>query len=163
MTDQAERAAFRDKWALEIGRFVMAFGAIEGMTIAMIRSNFEKPVAELLLASELGKRLKLLIAICEANAGGWKAVAKVLKEVETLAKKRNLIAHSGVSLDVYLSPTNRLSIKHAIRSHRAPKESRKLTEARYLILFDELAKLRSDAEDLDDRLLTVVRAATEAE
>lgn len=150
-------------WALEIGRFVMAFGAIEAMTIAIIRSNFEMPVAELLLASDLGKRLKLLIAMCKAKGGGWKAVAKVLWEVETLANKRNLIAHSGVSLDVYLSPTHGLSIKHAIRSHRAPRDSRNPTEARYLIQFDELVKLRNDVEDLDHRLLTAVQAVTEVE
>ena len=163
MTNKDEGASFRDKWALEIGRFVMAFGAIEGMTIAMIRSNFDKPVAELLLTSDLGKRLKLLIAMCEAKAEGWNAVAKVLKRVEALANKRNLIAHNGVSLDVYLSPTKSLSIKHAIRSHRAPNDTRKPTEPRYLITFEELVKLRSDAEDLDDSLLTVVRAVTDVD
>jgi hypothetical protein len=108
MTDSAQDdgfVAFRGRWAIEIGRFVVAFGSIEGMTYALMRSNFDAPVADVLLKNmDLGKRLEVLIAMAQGRGGGWIAIANVLKEVEKLAKKRNLIAHNGVTIDVFLSP-----------------------------------------------------------
>jgi hypothetical protein len=111
---------FRGRWAMEIGRFVMAFGSIEGMTYALVRSNFDAAVADVLLKTmDLGKRLDVLIAMAQGRGGKWIAVADVLTKVEKLAEKRNLIAHNGVTVDVFLSPDNKMSITEAIRSHRS--------------------------------------------
>lgn len=167
MTDSAHDdgfVAFRGRWAMEIGRFVMAFGSIEGMTYALVRSNFDAPVADVLLKNmDLGKRLEVLIALAQGKGGGWIAIANVLKEVDKLAKKRNLIAHNGVTIDVFLSPENHLSVTETIRSHRHRRDTRTRTPPEYLVPFEQLVKHREEAEALDSQLLDVVRAVTEDE
>lgn len=155
---------FRGRWAMEIGRFVMALGSIEGMTYALMRGNFDAPVADVLLKTmDLGKRLDVLIAMARGRGGKWIAVANVLKKVEKLADKRNLIAHNGVTVDVFLSPDNKMSLTEAIRSHRQRRDTRERTPSKYLILFEELVQHRKEAEALDGKLLDVVRAVTDDE
>src|SRR5688572_13770928 len=98
----------RSKWAVEVGRFVMAFGAMEGVTYSALRHCPRDPIARSLIDANLGLKARndLLIAIARTWSGpNWARFAFLLENLSTLAKKRNLIAHNGVGVNVYVDAT----------------------------------------------------------
>jgi hypothetical protein len=149
----------RNKWAVEIGRFVLAFGSIETLTYSALRHCPRDPIGQPLIDANLGlqPRIDLLIALA-ASRGlvPWVAFVEVLREIKQLASKRNLIAHNGVGYDVYVDPEGGVHVEEAVRSGRlAPDKFRKKT-SKEKVVFQELEKLRVQAEALEARLSTVL-------
>lgn len=145
----------RAKWAAEVGRFVMAFGGIEGITYAALRQCPRDPIAQPLVDSNLAltPRIDLLIAIANGRSRPqWGAFAAVLAKIKSLAKKRNLIAHNGVGLDVYVDAEGEYHVQEAIRNakKRPPKTTR--FEDRDRVAFHELVAHREEAEILSKLL-----------
>jgi hypothetical protein len=75
----------RDRWALEIGRFVMAFGSIEATTYTALRRLPRDPIGQPLIDANLGlqQRIELLIAIADGRGLGWVPFAEVLREISS--------------------------------------------------------------------------------
>lgn len=150
----------KDRWALEVGRFVMAFGAIEGVTYQALRHLPTEPIAEPLIEANLmlKPRSQLLIAICRGKGRGpWSDFSDTLEKIQKLAAKRNLIAHNGMGLDVYVDSAGEYYIEQAISNARrhgslAPRK------ANDSVLFNELVQHRKDAESLSMALSSALAA-----
>jgi hypothetical protein len=137
----------RDRWALEVGRFVMAFGAIEASTYQALREFPSEPIADALIDLHLRTRISVLLEICRArNTGPWKEFADALEGVHALNKKRNLIAHNSMGFDVFLDANGEYHMEQAISN--AKKLERFPPRKRDNVLFEELVKHREEAEEL---------------
>lgn len=145
------------KWAAEVGRFVMAFGSIEGSTYYALRPCARDPIAQPLIDANLAlkPRLDLLIAIAGAREGKrWESFASTLNKVKALAGKRNLIAHNGVGLDVFIDAAGEYFVEEGISNAKKwPVRDKKLA-AKDRIAFDELTEHRKEAEALSLELST---------
>lgn len=150
----------REKWAKEVGRFVMAFGSIEGSTYAALRHCARDPIAQPLIDANLNlkPRIEVLLAIAGTREGKrWERFARVLSEVKALAGKRNLIAHNGVGADVFVDAAGEYSMEETIRNHKKwPTKN-----ARDRIAFHELVVHRERAETLDGELIAALAKVLE--
>jgi hypothetical protein len=143
----------KDRWALEVGRFVMAFGNIEANTYLALRHMPLDPIGEPLIDANLNlkPRIEVLIAIASKRGGEqWLVFADALEKIKRLAAKRNLIAHNGVGFDVYINAAGEYYVEQAISNakkrqfgHKKPTDS---------VLFNELMEHRAEAEELDKQL-----------
>ena len=141
----------RDKWAMEVGRFVLAFGRIEGLTYAALRECPNDPISEALLNANLGMRLDLLAAICRnRNGERWKRLGEVLQNIKSLSIKRNLIAHNGLGVCIYVDAQDKVTTEQVIRSTKRPVSYMERTAAKDRVAFVELVKHREEAEALSD-------------
>jgi hypothetical protein len=141
----------RNKWAAEIGRFVLAFGAIESFTYSALRLCLPDRIGQALIDGGLGlqQRIDVLIATADAHARSpWTAFAAVLGEVKQLAGKRNLIAHSGLAHDVYIDADGQLYVEEAVSSAKKPPNKHVKKTASQKVAFHELLDHRQQARHL---------------
>jgi hypothetical protein len=61
----------RDKWAIEVGRSVLALGRIEGLTFGLLRWCPRALIYQTVVSDNmgLGTRIELFVAIAEARSG----------------------------------------------------------------------------------------------
>jgi hypothetical protein len=151
----------RKKWAEEVGRFVLAFGSIEGITYLTLREFPREPIAKPLIDNNLAlkPRLDLLISIAQARAEGddlWASYAETLKKIKELSSKRNLIAHNGVGIDVFVDGMGNMHILEGISNAKKAKSLEAKLPDTDTVRFAELVAHRKEAERLDKELSTVV-------
>jgi hypothetical protein len=148
----------RDKWAIEIGRFIMAFGSIEATTYAALRRLPLDPIGQPLIDANLRlqQRIDLLIAIADSRGLEWFPFTEVLREVKQLAGKRNLIAHNDVGYDLYVEPSGEFHVERAVISAKLPPNRNKKKTPNERVAFHELVQHREQAEELDLRLHTAL-------
>lgn len=141
----------KDRWALEVGRFVMAFGGIEGTTYHALRNFPRDPIAGALIEANLmlKPRMELLVAVCRGRGDGpWLEFAEALEKIKKLASKRNLIAHNGMGFDVYVDSAGEYYVEQAIsNAKKHGKFAQKKTSDS--VLFEELVAHRKEAEALN--------------
>lgn len=150
---------FRGKWASEVGRFVMAFGSIEGITYAALRHLLADALAQSLIDANLSlsPRLDVLIAITKDRHGPeWVTFASVLGKIKVLSKKRNLIAHNGVGLDVFVDASGEYHFEESISNAKKRRPIQKVDLDR--LAFADLASHREEAEALNNQLLASLMA-----
>jgi hypothetical protein len=89
-----------DEWARECGYLILAFGQIESLIHSLERHALGDRVSvDPENTSRPRPRLDALIDAAEATGEQiWKDIAQILREVKSLARTRNLIAHSGLSV-----------------------------------------------------------------
>lgn len=141
----SEGESTRNKWAMEIGLLMVAFGSIETLTYLALKKLPSDPIAEPLKKLLLKDRIDVLLAVLAAqDTPISKAFAKLLREVQTLADKRNLVAHNGVGIDVWVDvSTGGLHATESIRSER--NENKHLD-------FQRIVEHRKRAEELEFEL-----------
>lgn len=92
----------RDEWAQAVGRVLLAFGGIEHVTVICLQQvtkySDAKPLAELSFVS----KVKILLKDLRSRPGvAFSALIEQLQDARELAKKRNLIVHNPLVLQVY--------------------------------------------------------------
>jgi hypothetical protein len=78
---------FVDRWAKEIGRFILAFGSIEYTTYMALQSFPRDPIGDPTSKLQLGDRIELLLAILGARTdANSPKLAENRKRAEQLAR-----------------------------------------------------------------------------
>jgi hypothetical protein len=96
-----------DRWSLAIGRFLVAFGEIERMTLEFLRVFPRDPIFESTAHLPLGRRIALVRDIVEGRtdlARHGEAFLQLLKHAEQLLPLRNVVAHNPFVFGVYEQP-----------------------------------------------------------
>jgi len=96
--------AMRDRWALEVGRVLLAFGEIEHQTHECLRQFPRDTIYDSVATMPLARRLALIRNILEGRARVSDKVLdfiKLLKRAEDLLVVRNAVAHNPYVLAFY--------------------------------------------------------------
>lgn len=125
-------------WALQVGRFVLAFGDIEHTTVLLFslipKCSFPRTAARL----PLGTRLEILYEALSGNDGEYQEVREAIARVQKMVKHRNLIAHNAIRFDFY-KDGDKIVIDQNLVSSRDGKK--KLSLAQLEMLADEAGSL----------------------
>ncbi|HCJ7725296.1 TPA: hypothetical protein NV432_002830 [Citrobacter freundii] len=88
-------------WAPYVGTFVLEFGAVESITLDLLKKHTSDVVFEHVKALKIGNRIKLikdLIISSDIDKDLTQAFIGTLVKIENLLKIRNIIAHNTVKL-----------------------------------------------------------------
>jgi len=99
--------ALLDRWALPIGRLVLAVGEIEHVTLDFLRA-FDLPGGTAPTTRTLRQRLSRMRSILATRtdiATAAPRLGQLLDQIQGLIEKRNVIAHNPVVFGVYTSPS----------------------------------------------------------
>lgn len=133
----------------------MAFGSIEAMTYELLRHTLRYNVAQVLIDANapLGQRLDLLIAIAQERDGHeWVELGEVLTRIKALARKRNLIAHNGVTFEMFIGKNGEFDFDEVIRNRKLRGSLIERSPPGHRMAFEELKKHRGEADTLDQEL-----------
>jgi len=125
------------KWAIEVGRFVLAFGEVEHLTIALMGClpgcTVPKTAPELQLSTRF-KMLEEVLKRCPDPAAP--ATLASMRKVSSLNGDRNVVAHNSVWFTLYRSKSG-VGIEEHIVSAR---------DQRKRLNYSEMVKLADRAE-----------------
>ena len=140
-----------NEWAVEIGRFMLAFGSIEHVTHLCLRDLPTEKLEGIGRSLLLSKRIALVQSILENREHeAFTRLANLLNKASKLAEERNLIAHNPLVLDVYADTDDQMFIQAIIRSARSSGRSTDLPG---------LKRLRVQVESLAANLLSAFHEA----
>lgn len=127
-----------EEWQVLVGRFILAFGDIELLTYRIWHDRFsERP------PQRFGARTNKIIAHLVETVQTDQALLALLTEARELAKKRNVIAHNPVQVQVFQhTATGELYMENAIQC----------TKTHTFIDDLELMELSSRAESIVSKL-----------
>lgn len=142
------------KWATQIGRVFIAFGSIEYITIQCLKTiptdNIFKSTRNFQLTSRIELIQDLLEPLSDAEVERFVAL---LQRAKDLAKKRNLLAHNPLMLNVYVNEENDFRMQETVAS---------LRDERKHMTYEELKSLALEAEDLASQLYGGMQAVFRA-
>lgn len=129
------------KWAVEVGRFMLAFGDIEHTAIACLCAIPADAFGKVTASMSLGVRLDLLAAILEGkDSPDYRKLAGLVGEIKRFLDNRNLVAHNPVQFSFYMNKgLHDIRIQTELVSTR--NRNKRLT-------FNELRDLADQAERL---------------
>ena len=123
------------EWSAAIGKALVAFGAIEHVTVACLRHLPRDKLLKSTKSFRLAQRIDLLLELLEVYpTEPYRQLASLLARARVLAETRNLIAHNPLVLDIYERPDGTIFHEQVIA---AMHKDRKVT----------LAELREFAEE----------------
>lgn len=126
------------EWQILVGRFILAFGDIELLTYRIWRDRFSENPPQ-----RFGARTKRIIAHLDEAAQADRALLALLTKARELAKRRNVVAHNPVQVQVFQhTATGKLYMENAIQC----------TKTHALIDDLELMELASSAESIVSKL-----------
>jgi hypothetical protein len=163
-TDTLEQA--RDKWAMEVGRSVLALGTIEGLTYVLLRWCPRDPIYQTVVSANLGlaTRIDLLVAIAEARSGKrWTAVSALLRQAKGLLHQRNLIAHNGLGFDIFIDATGAVSVEQVIGDRKKFNSVNEKRPSKDKVAYKEIVRHREQAEAIANQLSSAVLKVMELE
>jgi hypothetical protein len=135
------------EWSSAIGKAFVAFGGIEHVTVACLRTLPKDNLQKSTKSFRLGQRIDLLIEILEPyERDAYRSLAKHLARAKDLAETRNLIAHNPLVLEFYERPDGSIFHEQVIA---AMHKDKKIT----------LRELQSFAEECE-ALVTALYAAS---
>jgi hypothetical protein len=152
-SDTLEEA--RDKWAMEVGRSVLALGTIEGLTYVLLRWCPNEPIYQAVVCANLGlaTRIEFLMAIAEGRCEQqWSTVSALLRKAKGLLHQRNLIAHNGLGFDIFIDATGEVSVEQVIGDGKKSKSVMEKRSARDKLAFREIVRHREQAEAIANEL-----------
>lgn len=139
--------ALQDKWALAIGRFLVAFTSCEYWTYLYIRTFGSARLREAVGDMNLAPRANLahaLVSDLELTEEMQRRVDVAFNKLDQLARRRNVVAHNGPMPHVYRNEVSgKLEIRHELRSAR---------DAAKQVTIEELQRLQAEALELDEEL-----------
>ena len=99
------------EWQILVGRFILAFGDIELLSYRIWRDRFsESP------PSRFGARTNRILEQLDEMVPADRALLALLAEARELAKKRNVVAHNPVQVQVFQhTKTGKLHMESAIQ------------------------------------------------
>jgi hypothetical protein len=137
----------RTRWALEVGRLLLAFGDIEWVTLECLRTLPREPLFESLATLPLARRIALLRSILSSRPNLGEAgqrLLRLLTRAGELSKTRNLIAHNPLGFIFYHGEsTGRSHMFDQISTSKSPNHT---------LSFDEISSAAKDAEALSSAL-----------
>ena len=142
------RTEGKDKWANLIGQIMIGFGDIEYITLECLHVFPTENIFPSVSKMNLTPRIDLIINIVESRFQKEEEKSPIincLNKAKDLAKKRNLIAHNPMSMDVYANDNNEIyGFKEVIASLRNKNNK---------IHFEDLEQLAKDVEEVKQRLM----------
>jgi hypothetical protein len=128
------------KWAVEVGRFILAFGDIEHTSVACLAGIPTESLGKVSTKMALGLRLEVLVAVLSSKqAADYKSLATVVAAVKRFVDKRNLVAHNPVQFSFYQKTGEGVSIQPELVSTR--DRTKRLTFSQLVALADEAERL----------------------
>jgi hypothetical protein len=110
-------------WAAAIGKAFVAFGGIEHVTVACLRTLPKDNLQKSTKSFRLGQRIDLLIEILEPyEKEPYKVLSKHLDRAKALAETRNLIAHNPLVLEFYERPDGSIYHEQVIAAMHKDKK-----------------------------------------
>ncbi|WP_303291716.1 hypothetical protein [Marinobacter sp. SS5-14b] len=131
------------KWATLVGRLLIAFAAMEGLTLHCLKEWLKSPVYKHVMNMGFAQRVDLVIDLAreqDSPEDKIEAFVKNLKKAKALAKRRNAVAHNPLVLCLF---DEQEEFIEAIASEKKEDE---------VIEFEELEQLVSKAEALEQEL-----------
>lgn len=131
------------KWATMVGRLLIAFAAMEGLTLQCLKEWLKSPLYQHVMNMRFAQRIDLVIDLSrEQDSPNDKieVFVKNLKAAKELAKKRNAVAHNPLMLCLFEGQED---FVEAISSEKKQGEG---------IEFEELERLVLRAETLEANL-----------
>lgn len=139
--------ALQDKWALAIGRFLVAFTSCEYWTYLYIYTFGSARLREAVGDMNLAPRANLahaLVSDLELIEEVQQRVDAAFSELERLARRRNIVAHNGPMTHAYRDKVSgKLEIQFELRSAKDPAKQ---------VTIEELKRLQAEALELDEEL-----------
>lgn len=133
-------------WESLVGKAILRFGDIELVSIKCLEVIPSDEIGESTARLGFAQRAELLIEILEARANRTPDLNQLLecfKRAKPLAKKRNLIAHNPVMLDIFVNEDEtKMLAEHSI-THARSGETMDL---------DDLKEFAAAVEDLSAEL-----------
>jgi len=122
----------KGEWSAAIGQLFIAFGQIEHITIAFLHSKTPTK-KEVIGKSNFSKRVDLIVRFLKKSTDlNHKEFISLLREAQKLSKKRNLIAHNPLLLEVFQFADGSNYKREFIASSRTPQERMSLEELKLL-------------------------------
>lgn len=116
------RSMKEDDWDRLVGRFVIAFGDIENLVTSSLSFFAKDPIGKAAADLPLAQRMDLLEAVLSPRE--TEARAELLESVQAIrrySKKRNIVAHNGLTFSFFHGEGEGLRIVTSIRSSRGRK------------------------------------------
>ena len=138
----------KEKWAQMIGYIFISFGDIEMITYRCIRTFPSENILPSVRNMKLAARIDLICNVLSSkfDARDSNKMVSLLGRVKHLAKKRNLIAHNPMSLDIYENEQGKITgLKEVIRSE--------IDDSKY-VHYDELNELYNEITEIVPKLLS---------
>jgi hypothetical protein len=145
-----------DDWDRLVGRFVLAFGEIENIVTFALKALPADPIGDVAAELPFAQRMDLLAAVLAPHTTGPRAdLLTALKEARAYARKRNVVAHNGISYSFFVDEDGgNVRIASSIRSARGNK-IHEIQHAEMVRLVDVVNGLTSN---LNNALLAVCEA-----
>ena len=137
----------------QVGRFVLAFGSIEHATYLCLHTIPRDDIAQFVKNLSLGARLDLLAEILASRAGP--EVGRLLfwlNKVKKFTEHRNLVAHNGLSLNVFQGDGKLEFLTEIVSARDKTKR----------VSLAQVTKLANEADELGQQFGAAVLAAVKA-
>jgi hypothetical protein len=127
-------------WDRLVGQFVLAFGTIENVATSALRLLPADPIGETASELLLKQRLDLLEELLSPRSTAARsAFLDSLSAVKRYVKRRNVVAHNGVSFGIY-KDGDRIAMTSSIRSSRG-KQTHEVSHREMIELVKEVNAL----------------------
>ena len=92
------------KWALAIGKFIIAFGTIESTITEVIRLSALPAQIQVLTNLNFAKKAELVVAVLQDwNPFDTQSIKGAFDKLSIITKRRNIVAHNGFSIAFFES------------------------------------------------------------
>jgi hypothetical protein len=136
-----------EEWEALVGKALLRFGDIELVSIKCLAWLPKDKIGATTARMDFGRRVDLLIELLEAREGRdshLDAILSGMKQAKGLARKRNLIAHNPVMLNLYVNEDETQHMaEYSISSARSEGQTM------------DLAELKEFAAEVDDLSATL--------
>src|SRR5690242_10626716 len=95
-----------EEWEALVGKALLRFGDIELVSIKCLALLPKDRIGATAARLDFGRRVELIVELLEARDGrtsNLDAILHGMKRAKSLARKRNLIAHNPVMLNLYVN------------------------------------------------------------
>ena len=137
------------EWESAIGKFMVAFTAIEQVIDLIIMHFSSNRLADAVLDLPFERRCTIAHALAadqSDNALRWIQIKDEINRATQLAKSRNLVAHNSPSLSIYVSEDGQVQVKRELKNLRKGKQ----------ITLPELDRRTVEAKELSLRLYNLL-------
>lgn len=116
-----ELSVARDKWAMAVGRAILAFGDVERVTHECLFGLLPRDAFACVARLRFPERADLVLALFRSGTASQERIQdleKLLGQAKELAKVRNVIAHNPMEIGVYEDDAGRLHLKDEMARYR---------------------------------------------
>lgn len=151
VTSMPHRGDDQIEWETAIGKFMVAFTAVEQVIDIIIMQFGSHRLADAVLDLPFERRCTIAHALAadqSNNALRWIQIKDEINRATSLAKSRNLVAHNTPSLSIYVSEDGQVQVRRELKNLRKGKE----------ITLPELGRRTVEAQELAHRLYDLMNS-----